>query len=88
MVLFENPRHALHIPTTAKKVFDVTGAGDTVIAVLGLALSQQLSLLESALLANTAAGIVVGQIGAACVHPDEFRSVLCEQGSMGIEILR
>jgi len=88
MVLFESPDQAVHIPTSAKKVFDVTGAGDTVIAVLGLCLSQGLTLLQGALLANTSAGIVVGQVGAAGVQPEELKAVICEQGAVSVEILK
>lgn len=65
MALFEGPDKASQIPTFARKVFDVTGAGDTVIATLALALAAGATLLDAAVLANHAAGIVVGQVGAA-----------------------
>lgn len=74
MALFEGPNTVWHVPTVARSVFDVTGAGDTVIATAGLARSAGISLLDSCILANYAAGIVVGQVGAASVTPDE----LCE----------
>ncbi len=61
-----------HIPTVAKKVFDVTGAGDTVIAAYTLAYSVGASALDSALIANHAAGIVVGEVGTATVTPDKL----------------
>jgi D-glycero-beta-D-manno-heptose-7-phosphate kinase len=61
------------IPTTAKQVFDVTGAGDTVIASLGLAWCAGLSLEESCHLANFAAGIVVSKIGCVPCHLEELR---------------
>lgn len=62
----------VRIPTFARKVFDVTGAGDTVIAVLSLMYVLGNPLEECMRVANAAAGVVVGQIGAACVSPDEL----------------
>jgi rfaE bifunctional protein kinase chain/domain len=69
MALFEGDK-ILRIPTKAKKVFDVTGAGDTVISVLALARLAGGTWEESASLANTAAGYVVGEIGTATVSID------------------
>ncbi|MBM3248173.1 MAG: D-glycero-beta-D-manno-heptose-7-phosphate kinase [Candidatus Omnitrophica bacterium] len=63
---------SLNIPTVAREVFDVSGAGDTVIAVFTLALASGAKLLEAAHLANYAAGIVVGKIGTATVSPKEL----------------
>ncbi|MDR1398197.1 MAG: D-glycero-beta-D-manno-heptose-7-phosphate kinase [Desulfarculales bacterium] len=57
----------IHIPTTAQQVYDVTGAGDTVIGVLTLGLAAGLSLEEAAWLANRAAGIVVGEVGTSAI---------------------
>jgi len=71
MTLFEKSK-ITHIPTTAKEVFDVTGAGDTVIAVLTLALSCGAPLISAARLANYAAGIVVGKLGTATVSRPEL----------------
>ncbi len=62
----------LHLPTKAMEVFDVTGAGDTVISVLAAALAAGCPLSESTSLSNLAAGIVVGKIGAASVSADEL----------------
>ncbi len=64
------------IPTTALEVFDVTGAGDTVIAVFTLSLTAGASFLDAAILANFAAGIVVGKLGASTTHPQELREVI------------
>lgn len=64
----------LHIPATAREVADVTGAGDTVVATLALALADGASLSDAARLANRAAGIVVGKFGASTVTWDELRS--------------
>ncbi len=72
MALFSKNTETLHIATTAKQVFDVTGAGDTVIATLALALSVGLSEEEACILANLAAGVVVGKIGSATVTQDEI----------------
>jgi D-beta-D-heptose 7-phosphate kinase/D-beta-D-heptose 1-phosphate adenosyltransferase len=69
----------LHLPAKAHEVYDVTGAGDTVIAVLGAALAACGDLLRSVTLANTAAGIVVGKIGTASVSLAELRHVLQKQ---------
>ncbi|NBX82059.1 D-glycero-beta-D-manno-heptose-7-phosphate kinase [bacterium] len=71
----QNPK-LKRIPTFAKKVFDVTGAGDTVIAVLSLMKVLGYSLQECMQVANAAAGVVVGQIGAATVSPEELRKEL------------
>jgi D-beta-D-heptose 7-phosphate kinase/D-beta-D-heptose 1-phosphate adenosyltransferase len=60
----------IHIPTAARKVFDVTGAGDTVIATLTLAHAAGASLEEAAMIANHAAGIVVGEVGTAAATPE------------------
>jgi rfaE bifunctional protein kinase chain/domain len=72
MSLFERDREPLHIPTFAREVFDVTGAGDTVIATAALALACGQSLPRAAELANRAAGIVVGKLGTAAVLPEEL----------------
>jgi D-beta-D-heptose 7-phosphate kinase/D-beta-D-heptose 1-phosphate adenosyltransferase len=57
-------------------VFDVQGAGDTVIAALALAQRAGATLLEAAVLANAAAGVVVGKVGTATASPDEVRQLL------------
>lgn len=65
MALFLSADEVWHIPTVARKVFDVTGAGDTVIATVALARSVGIPPIEACLLANYAAGVVVGEVGAA-----------------------
>jgi D-beta-D-heptose 7-phosphate kinase/D-beta-D-heptose 1-phosphate adenosyltransferase len=72
MSLFRADRDPLHIPTVAREVYDVTGAGDTVLAVLSLGLAAGLSFDDSAQLANTAAGIVVGKLGTSTLKPAEI----------------
>jgi len=62
------------IPTVAREVYDVTGAGDTVIAALALGIAAGGTLAESAIIANHAAGIVVGKFGTACVSPEELEA--------------
>ena len=64
-----------HIETEAKEVFDVSGAGDTVIATLSIALASHLPLGEAAALANKTAGIAVGKVGTATVTLDELQAV-------------
>ncbi len=76
MSLFQPPARVRHIPTVAREVYDVTGAGDTVIGTLALALGAGATLEEAALLANYAAGIVVGRIGTATVTADQIRREL------------
>jgi len=72
MLLCEDGHVRERIPTYAREVFDVTGAGDTVIAALTLALAAGATLIESAHFANTAAGIVVGKFGTATASPEEI----------------
>ncbi len=72
MALLEKNKPIFKIPTKAKEVYDVTGAGDTVIASLALALASGLSYAEASVLANYAAGIVVGKIGTATVSKNDL----------------
>ncbi|HPL83206.1 MAG TPA: PfkB family carbohydrate kinase, partial [Candidatus Omnitrophota bacterium] len=74
--LFEKNGKITHIPTVAQEVFDVSGAGDTVIATFALALSVGASKLEAAHIANYAAGIVVGKVGTATTNQVELRERL------------
>jgi rfaE bifunctional protein kinase chain/domain len=76
MTVFERGKRPLHIPTVAREVFDVTGAGDTVIAAATLSLLSGATIGEAARIANAAAGIVVGKIGTAAVTPEELRAAL------------
>ncbi len=74
--LFEQGRRPVHIATAAREVFDVTGAGDTVIATLSLALCAGASLPQAAALANVAAGVVVAKLGTATAAPEEVIAAL------------
>lgn len=72
MTLFERGGRRTQIPTMAREVFDVSGAGDTVIAAFTLALAAGAAPVQAAHLANCAAGIVVGKVGVAVVTPSEI----------------
>jgi rfaE bifunctional protein kinase chain/domain len=80
MALFEGKSRVTCIPTVAREVYDVTGAGDTVISTLALGLVAGLPILEAAMLANIAAGIVVGKLGTASVTPEELISRIRDMG--------
>lgn len=72
MLLCQRGRPPRHIPTVAREVFDVSGAGDTVIAAFTLAIAAGASPLEAAIFSNHAAGVVVGKLGTATVTPAEL----------------
>jgi D-beta-D-heptose 7-phosphate kinase/D-beta-D-heptose 1-phosphate adenosyltransferase len=76
MTLIEADRPPLHLPTQAREVFDVTGAGDTVVATLGVALAAGMALHDAVHLANLAAGIVVGKFGTATVSRAELAAAM------------
>ncbi|TLY22391.1 MAG: D-glycero-beta-D-manno-heptose-7-phosphate kinase, partial [Nitrospirae bacterium] len=76
MSLFEDRGRITHIPTVARQVFDVTGAGDTVVATLALALATGASMRQAAILANHAAGVVVGMVGTAAVTAAQLEEAL------------
>ena len=92
MTLLRPGHPALHLPARAREVFDVTGAGDTVISTLAGALAAGEDLPQAVALANLAAGIVVGKLGTAAISAPELRrAVQREQGSergvLGLEQL-
>jgi D-beta-D-heptose 7-phosphate kinase/D-beta-D-heptose 1-phosphate adenosyltransferase len=72
MLLCQRGHSPFHIPTAAREVFDVSGAGDTVIATFTLAIAAGASPLEATVFSNHAAGVVVGKVGTAVVTPDEL----------------
>lgn len=78
MSLFERGGKVTHIPTVAREVFDVTGAGDTVISALTLAMAAGADMRDAARISNYAAGIVVGVVGTATVTPDELKKRIME----------
>ena len=78
MVLFENGMEPYTIASKARQVFDVSGAGDTVISLLGLGLAVGATFEESAMVANAAAGIVVAKVGTATASIDELRLAMSD----------
>lgn len=74
MMLLGDDDQPAYVRTAAREVYDVTGAGDTVIATLGAGLAVGATMLEAAMLANQAAGIVVGKVGTATANADELRA--------------
>lgn len=72
MSLFSRNGEAVHIPTVAREVFDVSGAGDTVLSALAVGIASGLAMAEAARLANIAAGIAVGKLGTSTVSPAEI----------------
>jgi rfaE bifunctional protein kinase chain/domain len=72
MLLCQSGQKPFHIPTLAQEVFDVSGAGDTVIALFTLAIAAGASPIEAAILSNHGAGIVVGKVGTATASPEEL----------------
>jgi rfaE bifunctional protein kinase chain/domain len=81
MTIFEPHQHPYPVPTVAKEVYDVTGAGDTVIGTMALALGTgpRVSVKDAASLANYAAGIVVGKVGTAIASKEELLKVIKER---------
>ena len=76
MVLFERGKKPYKIAAEARQIFDVSGAGDTVVAVLSLGLAAGADYRQAMILANTAAGLVVGKVGTATASPEEFQEAL------------
>lgn len=79
MTLIPGAGEALHVPAEAKEVYDVSGAGDTVVAVLAAAVAVGADLPGAARLANIAAGLVVAKVGTAVVQPSELSHALYDQ---------
>jgi D-beta-D-heptose 7-phosphate kinase / D-beta-D-heptose 1-phosphate adenosyltransferase len=80
LLLIQKDAPPLHLPTRAREVFDVTGAGDTVIGVLGAGMAAGMPIQDAAGLANVAAGLMVGKLGAGSVSLDELKGALNSQG--------
>ena len=79
MTLVDGRRRPRHLPAEARAVFDVSGAGDTVIATVAAAMAAGLPIEAAASLANVAAGVVVGKTGTAAAYPDEIAGALHRQ---------
>jgi len=82
MTLFSNRREFQHIEAYSRKVYDVTGAGDTVMSTLALALASGLSMEEGAYLANVAAGVVVGEIGTVPISSEQMHARFREMAKL------
>jgi rfaE bifunctional protein kinase chain/domain len=80
MMLYEGPGQGVHLPTMAREVFDVSGAGDTVVAVLAAGLAAGWSAVDAAIAANAAAGVVVGKVGTAAITSEEMAASLGAAG--------
>jgi len=76
MTLIQSGKPAVHLPTRARDVYDVTGAGDTVIATLAVAIGAAMDLVDATKLANLAASVVVGKVGTATVTVHELRAAM------------
>ncbi|SFD73750.1 D-alpha,beta-D-heptose 7-phosphate 1-kinase /D-beta-D-heptose 1-phosphate adenylyltransferase [Thiohalospira halophila DSM 15071] len=87
MTLIRPEGEPLHLPARAREVFDVTGAGDTVIATLGAALAADQPLPRAVALANAAAGLVVGRLGAATVSAPELMAEMAEAEEVGLGVV-
>lgn len=85
IALFRTPSDVSHIPTAARRVYDVTGAGDSVMAALACGLAAGLDLLDACMLSNYCAGIAVSQVGAAAVSRDELAAALAEAAVPDVE---
>jgi D-beta-D-heptose 7-phosphate kinase/D-beta-D-heptose 1-phosphate adenosyltransferase len=81
MSLYMRDGSITHLPTVAREVYDVTGAGDTVVASLGIGLAGGLGFADSCRLANVAAGIAVGKVGTSTVSPAEIIGVISHEHS-------
>lgn len=75
MTLLQAEKNAVHLKASARKVFDVTGAGDTVIASLAVALGSGMNIHDAASLANAAAGLVVEQVGTTAISSEMLRTL-------------
>ncbi len=85
MSLFENNGGITNIPTVAKEVYDVSGAGDTVIGAVALSIAAGASFKEAAVISNFAAGIVVGKVGTATVTPGELKNAMEQANRVGVK---
>jgi D-beta-D-heptose 7-phosphate kinase/D-beta-D-heptose 1-phosphate adenosyltransferase len=88
MTLVAGPHEVEHFPAEAREVFDVSGAGDTVVAALGSALAAGLPMGQAVRLANVAAGIVVGKVGTAVAYADDIDDALrhSDAGATGTKV--
>ncbi len=82
MSLFSRDGTSGHFPTAVREIFDVTGAGDTVVATCALVLASRGTVEEAAVMANLAAGVVVGEVGTVAVPVDRLRQAIRDSGGL------
>lgn len=87
MTLIQKGQPELHLPAKAKEVYDVTGAGDTVVAAIAAALASGSSLPDACVLANAAAGVVVGKLGTSTVNVNELTQAVGKDTDVGIGVM-
>lgn len=87
MTLLQKDKPALHMPTQAHEVYDVTGAGDTVIAIMAAALASGTVLEDACFLANAGAGVVVGKLGTSMVTPVELENAIRGRTETGFGVM-
>jgi len=87
MTLLQHDLPPLHMPTQAQEVYDVTGAGDTVIGVLATSIAAGTSLEEACFLANAGAGVVVGKLGTSTVSPIELENAIRGRSETGFGVM-
>ena len=87
MTLLQPGKEPVHLPTLAQEVYDVTGAGDTVIGVLAAALAAGCSLEDACFLANAGAGVVVGKLGTSTVSPVELENAIHARPDSGFGVM-
>lgn len=87
MTLLQHDQPPLHMPTQAQEVYDVTGAGDTVIGVLATCIAAGTSLEEACFLANAGAGVVVGKLGTSTVSPIELENAIRGRSETGFGVM-
>ncbi len=87
MTLLQPGKAPVHLPTLAQEVYDVTGAGDTVIGVLAASLAAGCSLEDACFLANAAAGVVVGKLGTSTVSPVELENAIHARPESGFGVM-
>ncbi|SQI42878.1 Bifunctional protein hldE [Leminorella richardii] len=87
MTLLQPGKDPFHLPTQAQEVYDVTGAGDTVIGVLAASMASGLSMEEACFMANAAAGVVVGKLGTSTVSPIELENAIRGRADTGFGVM-
>lgn len=87
MTLIQRDQPALHLPTKAQEVYDVTGAGDTVVATIASAIASGATLADACVLANAAAGVVVGKLGTSVVDVRELTRAVNADTELGVSVM-